>query len=158
MENKNNSTVYYSLGAAAFIIIVILMFWLVKKDNSPVVNEEQNIEDTLTPVEDTSAGSVNTTAKTPSISYANALVKYKDTRIQLDKTCQATPNNVTYKNNTTIMVDNRAPVVRTVKIGSTYSIKAYGFKIIKLSSTTLPMTWLMDCDKSQNVATILLQK
>jgi len=56
------------------------------------------------------------------------------------------------------MIDNRAPVARTVKVGSTFPIKAYGFKIVNLSSATLPATWYVDCDSSQNVATILIQK
>ncbi|MFA5936803.1 MAG: hypothetical protein WC822_02900 [Candidatus Paceibacterota bacterium] len=160
MENKN-TVLYSSLGVAIFIIIVVMMFWMVKKDKStaPVDNSNQNVDQTaLTPTEDTSIGSVHTAKNAPSISYEEALVKYKDTRIQFDSLCRAIPNAVTYKNNISIMLDNRAPVARVVKIDSAYTVKAYGFKIIKLSSTALPITWLVDCNKSENVATILLQK
>lgn len=94
----------------------------------------------------------------PLISYADALVKYKDARIQLDNNCQANPNNVTFKNNTNIMIDNRSNMARTVRAGSVFSIKAYDFKIVKLTSASPSTTWYMDCDKSQNVATILIQK
>jgi hypothetical protein len=55
------------------------------------------------------------------------------------------------------MIDNRSEVARTVKVGSSFGIKAWGFEIVKLSSATLPATWYVDCDKSQNVATILIQ-
>lgn len=96
-----------------------------------------------------------------SMSYQNALELYKDNkRIQIsgsDTFCQASPNNVMYKNGTSIMIDNRSPQARTIKVGSTYTIPGYGFKVVKLSSASLPVTFLMDCDKQQNVAKILLQ-
>jgi hypothetical protein len=150
----------------AIIIIIALGWWMYAKQKTastttptpaPVADET-----VLDGIEDTTDGSVNTTTSTggTTISYKQALITYKDKRIQLGTgdLCTATPSTVTYKNGTTIMVDNRAPVARTVKIGGTYSIKAYGFKLIKLSSATLPATWLVDCNNQQNVATILLQK
>ena len=161
MENKNSNAVYYSLGIVAFIIVIIIMFWMVKKDKSDILVDDLNqnpAQEVLVPTEDTSTGSVHTTKNATSLSYEEALLKYKDTRIQFDSLCRAIPNAVTYKNNTSIMLDNRAPVARVVEIDSAYTVKAYGFKIIKLSSTALPTTWLIDCDKSENVATILLQK
>ncbi|MCX6751302.1 MAG: hypothetical protein NT161_00840 [Candidatus Nomurabacteria bacterium] len=105
-----------------------------------------------------SANVVNKPISFSDITYGQALIVFKDARIQLDETCKAAPNNVTYKNNTNIMIDNRASVARTVKIDANYEIAAYSFKIIKLSSATLPVTWLLDCDKSQNVATVLVQE
>lgn len=93
------------------------------------------------------------------ISYAQALVKYADRRIQLDATCQAFPNNVTYKDNTGIMIDNRSPYTRSVTIGSTFTIKPWGFKIVVLPDVYLKSrTILMDCGKAFNVATILIQE
>jgi hypothetical protein len=104
--------------------------------------------------EDTSYGAT----KPVSLSYKDALIKYKDARLQLDKVCQASPDKMTFKNNSYLMVDNRSAVSRTIKVGSTFGLKAYGFKIIKLSSSKLPATWYVDCDKSQNVSTITIQK
>lgn len=95
------------------------------------------------------------------MSYQKALETYKDNlRLQLSGAdfCQVSPNNVMYKNGTSIMIDNRSPQTHTVKVGVTYTIEGYGFKIIKLSSSVLPTTLVMDCDKQQNVAKILLQK
>ena len=156
----NNKNLW--IGVVVVLVIALgLILWSMNKSSDPLAGENgENVaqEQSPEPVEDTSEGSVNVGVSASSISYANALLKYKDARIQLDKICQATPNNVTFKNNTSIMIDNRAPVARTVKVGSTFSIKAWGFKIVKLQSATLPVTWLMDCDKSQNVATILIQK
>lgn len=160
MENNKQTNLYYILGAVLFVAIIAAMLWSVRKDTSGLVgNLDQNTNQAITlPTEDVSAGSVNVAKKTPSIGYAEALIKYKDARIQLDTLCRAFPNYATYKNNTSIMIDNRAPLSRVVKIDSNYSVKAYSFKIIKLSSATLPITWLVDCDKYENVATILLQK
>jgi hypothetical protein len=94
-----------------------------------------------------------------SIAYADALIKYADRRIQLDKTCQAHPNTVTYKDNTGIMIDNRSPQTRTVKVGITFTIKPWGFKIVVLPNVYLTSkTLLVDCGQYQNVATILVQE
>ncbi|TSC78089.1 MAG: hypothetical protein G01um101424_223 [Parcubacteria group bacterium Gr01-1014_24] len=148
--NKGDSPVFILV---IVLILVIYGFWLVKKNPVPTYTNQPTDS-----VENANDGSVNVTFPATSISYAQALVKYKDARLQLDQECRATPANVTYKNNTNIMIDNRAPISRAVKVGSVFSIKAYGFKIVKLSSLTLPATWYVDCDKSQNVAAILIQK
>ena len=102
-------------------------------------------------------------SKPVSLSYQNALELYQDNkRIQISGAdfCQVSPNNVMYKNGTSIMLDNRSAITRTIKIGvgETYTIEGYGFRIVKLSSATLPATLLMDCGTQQNIAKILLQR
>ena len=122
-------------------------------DISPEVNSVENAG--------SSNSNVKTNVKAPTaatMSYANALAQYKDARIQLDEECRATPTYATFKNNASIMIDNRSAVPRTVRLGSVFNMKAWDFKIVKLSSTTLPATWYMDCGTSQNVASILIQK
>lgn len=153
MEGTQNKNVWIGVGV---VLVVVLGFWYwsMNKSSVPVV-EESTVVDS---VEDTTAGSVNTGSTAASISYTNALVKYKDARLQLDKNCQASPDQMTFKNGASVMVDNRAAVDRVVKLGSVFTIKAYGFKIVKLSSSTLPAKWYVDCDKSQNVSTITIQK
>ncbi len=164
MENKDSKEmmkyVNYAIGAIVIILIVVLVVLKVRSSKEAALNEVAPVVvDTTKATEDTSKGSVNSGSKAKPMSYADALIKYADKRIQLDKDCQAFPNNVTYKDNTGIMIDNRAPVARTVKIGTEYSVKAYGFKIIVLPDTYLKSkTILVDCDKSQNVATILVQE
>ncbi len=140
------------------LVLVVFGLWSLKQSPAPVVNDNGAVAVTPTPSEDVNQGSVNAGAPAASIAYQDALVKYKDARLQLDKDCQASPHNMTFKNNAYLMVDNRAPVTRTVHIGSVFPIKAYGFKIVKLSSATLPATWYVDCDKSQNISTLLIEK
>ena len=121
---------------ALFELVVVLILvgfglWFLKKDSTP----------------------------TPAYKdYTDALVIYKGARIELDENCQANPSSVTYKNGTSIMIDNRASVDRVVKVGSSFPIKAQSFEIVKLSSETLPIIWNVDCDQSKNVAQILIQK
>ena len=155
MENNKNRGIYIG---AVIVFLLILGYWAMNKDNAPNP-EENNVanEEVKDSTEDTSTGSVNV-GKPATLSYQNAVNKYKDARIELDPTCQASPNQMTFKNGTEIMIDNRSSKDRTVKVGSIYNIKAWGFKIVKLTSATLPATWMVDCDQSQNVATILIQQ
>lgn len=137
---------------------------------APAPQAETAIPVTQTATSSAPVAKVTTPAKKPtsapasqpaSLSYQKALELYKDNkRIQLsgDAFCQASPNNVMYKNGTSIMIDNRSPKTRTIKLIGTYSIEGYGFKLVKLSSAVLPATFLMDCNQQQNVAKVLLQK
>lgn len=139
------------------VILALVAYALWSMKNSPAV--APGVENNQVVVVPTTTGTNNGVVDINApLSYGDALALYKNTRIQLNESCQASPTNVTYKNNTVIMIDNRAPVARTVKVNSVYTIPAYGFKVIKVSSAILPATWLIDCDKSQNVATILIQK
>lgn len=162
--SKNNKMIWVLAGILVIVAVLIFAF----KDKGT-----QMSDDTLTngeavteaeATEDVSEGSVNqsvgTSSGAVSLSYQKALETYGDRRIQLSdvQPCVATPNTMTFKNGTNIMIDNRSSQTRTIKLGSTFSIKGYGFKIVKLSSSTVPTTWLMDCGASQNVATILIQK
>ena len=157
MEDTKNKNLWIGL-AVVLLLVVGFLFWSMKKAVAPAVTDNTSTNPVVVPTEDVTPGSVNTGSPAASISYANALIKYKNARLQLDPTCQASPDKMTFKNGAYLMVDNRAPVSRTVKVGSVFNIKAYGFKIIKLSSATLPATWYVDCGKSQNVSTILIQK
>lgn len=151
---QNNKTV---LWVVIVLVILVGAFFLVKKTKTAPSMETDTTVDMNNSTEDTTEGSVNTSAA-KTLSYNEALAAYPTNRIQLDKVCQAHPNNVTYKNGTSIMIDNRSPQPAKVKLGSTFTIRPYSFKIIKLSSATLPSTLLLDCGTSQNVATVLIQK
>ncbi len=108
----------------------------------------------------TKAKASNTTAinTVATLTYDQAVVKYKDARIQFDANCTAVPANVTFKSGAEFMLDNRAPVEQKFSLNGEFTIPAYGFKIMKLNSDTLPRQFLIDCGYRQNVATILLQK
>lgn len=155
MENTKNKNVWIVL-LVFLVILAVLVLWSIKKSSAPTL-DDNDITQVGTSTEDTSVGSVNVGISTPTISYENALTKYKNARLQIGKTCEVSPRNMTLTNGSLLMIDNRSPMDRVVKVGSPLNLKAYGFKIVKLESTTLPATWMVDCDKSQNVATILIQ-
>ncbi|MFA5080823.1 MAG: hypothetical protein WC472_04365 [Candidatus Paceibacterota bacterium] len=170
MEKNNFKIWTWAIIIVIIIIIatIILFVFQNKQINSPATTNNPKVTDTTNnetttkepeSIQDTSTQNTKTPAAATSISYADALIKYADRRIQLDKACQAHPSSVTYKDNTGIMIDNRSPQTRTIKIGTTFTIKPYGFKIIVLPDIYLKSkTILVDCDQSQNVATILIQE
>ncbi|MDQ3244776.1 MAG: hypothetical protein M3P22_00280 [bacterium] len=167
-NNKNNNTMWIVLGVVVLALIVFFVMRNKDKDTDVEVNDDQAQKEIVNNdpegIEDVEV-TAGATIPPASLSYQQALVKYKDARIQLDKTCQGSPDRMAVKNGSSIMIDNRAPNDRTVKLGSTYNnnIKGWGFRIIKLESATLPATWLLDCTesatvRSQNASTILIQK
>ena len=163
---KNNSKMWMWVGVVIVVVAIILFFVVKNKKGDDTLSQEMaNTVATSTTATSTQQEStqdktgVTSGAGSVSISYADALVKYSDRRIQLDLVCQAHPNVVTYKDNTGIMIDNRSPFSRAVKVGTTFTIKPYGFKIVTLPDVYLASkTLLVGCDKSQNVATILVQE
>ncbi len=157
MKNIDKNVWIVAGIVAVFLIVLFARGQFKNEDSDIVLNDNLEIEGT----EDTTGTPVKTPSASkpaPVLSYAEALSLYKDKRIQLDSVCQASPDNSTYKNNTKIMIDNRSNETRTVKVGDVMTIKAWGFKILTLSSGTLPTTLFVDCNNSQNVATILIQK
>jgi hypothetical protein len=92
------------------------------------------------------------------LNYGDAIKKYAGYRFQFNDKCQASPSAQTFKIGTNIMLDNRANKTQTLKVGSTYTLPAYSWKIISLDTLG---TFLVDCGSdgsSQNVATIMIQK
>ncbi len=90
--------------------------------------------------------------------YSEYVAQYEGRRIQFDESCQARPAEVTFKNGTSIMLDNRSAQARNITVGSvTYSLPGYGYRIITLSSGVLPVNLSISCGASPNIGTILLQ-
>ncbi len=164
MEDKNSKTIWAIVGLIVVILIVVLVSrsYLVKTGTLEKSGEQTNVTPETTVEPESTLDATVTESEKPvavTIAYTDALVQYKDRRIQFDKGCQAFPNTITYNDNFGIMLDNRSPNTRKIKVGTVYSIKPYGFKIVKLPDVylTSKATLLVDCDERQNVATILVQ-
>lgn len=113
---------------------------------------------TSSPAAKSSKSGVSSSPAAPLGSYSDLVKEYEGKRIQFDERCQAIPKNPTYKNGTSIMLDNRSGDARTVKVGDrTYNLQGYGYWITTLSSPSLPKELLIDCGAAMNVGTILLQ-
>jgi len=155
------------LGIAAVLVVVLLVVILSKRGDkeaeAPLDTNTEGVVEVVT--EDETAQPVRRrtpatkeTAPAPKMTYAEALVRYKEFRLQFDTECRAVPNNVTYKSGTEIMIDNRSAANRKFVLGSTFTVAPYDFKIVKVASNVLPYTYLVDCGDRQNVATILVQR
>lgn len=91
--------------------------------------------------------------------YSDLVKQYEGYRVQFDAGCQAIPSNMTFKNGTKILLDNRSGDARYVSVGGTsYYLEGYGYKIVTLSSSDLPRTLLISCGAAVNVGQILLQQ
>jgi len=96
---------------------------------------------------------------TSSQAYTAAVKAYAGARIQFDMYCQAIPTSLVFKNPATVMLDNRSGDARIIKVGGTsYSLAGYGWKVITVSSSTLPAQIPIDCGSARNVSYISLQK
>jgi hypothetical protein len=159
MDNQKDSKNLWIVSGTIILILIVLLVLKIRGSRNETADNNANNPDALEVTEDVTTGSVNTKPPVAPMSYQAALAKYADRRIQLNDACQATPANMTFKNDTDIMIDNRSALGRTLKVGGAMTVKGYGFKIVKVKTgDTLPVTWLIDCDTSQNVATILIQK
>lgn len=93
------------------------------------------------------------------LSYGEAIKVYAGTRIQFNAQCQASPSSITIKNGQSVMFDNRSGDARWFSLNGTgYYLSGYGFRVLPLSSKTLPMTFTVDCGSAQNVAKVIVQK
>lgn len=93
--------------------------------------------------------------------YQQLVVEYKGRRFQIQD-CTSTPNQVTFKSGTTIMLDGFSADPQKITIGSqSVVLNGYDVSFMTLKSTKLPTTLTIDClwlDQPQyNIATILLQ-
>jgi hypothetical protein len=91
-------------------------------------------------------------------SYTELVKEYVGRIIQFDDRCQINPKDPKFKNGTSIMLDNRSAIARTVTVGTAkYDLAGYGYKLITLSSPSLPKELNITCGSSGNVGKILLQ-
>lgn len=152
MDNKK--TLWVVLG---LVVLVGVIWAIVMVSNS---NQAQPVIDTntTTKTRTTTPTPAATVPSSSNLSYNAALLKYGTNRIQFQPDCQAVPDNMVFKNGVTIMLDNRAAVSRVVKLDKSYTLGAYSFTTATLSSSQLPHKILVDCGKSQNVATITVEK
>ncbi len=164
LNNRVEKKTAFAIIAIAVVIALIWGISCIRKNKSAepvledVVASQEEVTES-TPVATKKPTNSGNTAAAPSMSYEEALRVYEGRRIQFDESCIATPFQHTYKNGTSIMLDNRSNQMRSIyDLGQTVNIPAYGFKVITLSATTFPKTLLVDCDSRQNVATIIIQK
>lgn len=156
------------IAVIVFIVVLIIVALLSRESANapaPVSETPSNEIATSTP---TSTPQAKPTAKskTPSstqidqaAAYASALKKYAGNYIQFNSSCQAIPANVTFKNGTAVMFDNRSDKQITISLDDNkFVIKAFDYLAMKVTSKVLPKTISLSCNSSYNVGQILIQQ
>jgi outer membrane protein OmpA-like peptidoglycan-associated protein len=130
------------------------------ENNQPNNSSEQTKNEEPKPEDKPATKPAQTQPKpaTPS-SYGDAVKQYEGRRFQFNDSCQATPTSMAVKNGTSLMLDNRSNKSKTITFNlKKYTLEAYGYKIVTASNSALPATTFIDCNSSQNVATVNIQK
>ncbi len=140
MTNRKNLNIFLIILGAA--IIGGIIYWFVQNPGNNISSSYSNSGNSASPA------------------YINALKVYADRRIQFDSNCLLTPNEVTFKVGTTIMLDNRSDKSRNIALDNTvYNFNPYDYKLVTLTTNApLPHTIMVDCGQGQNNGRILLQR
>ncbi len=95
---------------------------------------------------------------TSNLSYTQLVALYGDKRIQFNQDCQAQPGSMVLKNGTGILLDNRSNKTQVIGLnGKIYTLVPYGYRVVTVSSPTLPKALGVSCNNSVNTGTINLQ-
>ncbi len=167
-QTLNNPVNHKTASTIITIVVLGALIWGIScyyknKSNATIpadesTNQEEVVAENKPATTNKPATGGSSVSTVPDMSYSDAIKAYEGRRMQFDQSCVTSPYQHTYKNGTKIMLDNRASVSRTIKIGQTVTVPAYGYKIVTLSANTFPSTILVDCDAKQNVATIIVQQ
>ncbi len=96
------------------------------------------------------------------LSYEQAKTQFDGRRIQFDN-CASVPSQMTVKNGTQIMLDNRSADPHEIRVdGVLHRLWGYEFKLITLTNSNLPHTASFDCEAAgtvlYNTAEVLIQQ
>lgn len=95
---------------------------------------------------------------TSSQSYSQLVAQYGSNRIQFNQDCQASPSSMALKTGTSILLDNRSNKTQVISLnGAEYTLVPYGYRIVTVSSASLPKTIGVSCNGTVNTGTINLQ-
>ncbi len=144
------------------VVVVIAAVWWIEGGNKSMVGQNQyGMSPTPTPSATPKSNSVvkkSGSSITSPKTYNQLVNEYAGRIVQFDASCQIIPSAPTFKNGTTIMLDNRSDMVRIISIaGVKYTLDKYGYKVITLTSPKLPKQLSINCDNKVNVGSILLQ-
>jgi len=150
---KNKTWIFVLIFVAAIFVALAVLMSDTEKQKEAVIPQLSGQETGSSVAPKT--GSTATQTQT----YTALVKQYEGRRIQFDMGCQAIPGQATFKNGTKVMFDNRSGDARIITIGGIqYNFAGYGYKILTLTSKTLPSNILLSCGAAVNVGQILLQR
>lgn len=95
---------------------------------------------------------------TSALSYSQLVAQYGSNRIQFNQDCQANPSSMALKAGTGILLDNRSNKTQVISLnGASYTLVPYGYRVVTVSSATLPKAIGVTCNGQVNTSTINLQ-
>jgi hypothetical protein len=168
----NNKKTVWIIVIIVVVIIIGIWIWAANSTSQQAMMPSTSTSSEV-PVATSTASSTADTSMTPgsqvglktgvpAIAYANALKTYLNKRIQFstpqgENSCAASPNSLTFRSGVSFMLDNRMPIAARIHLttGVVYNLPAYSFQIIALNT---PATYGVDCNSSQNVVTLQVQK
>lgn len=156
---KNNWKV--SVGVIlAVIVLGLLVNGMTKKEPAPIDTtpiEEVPVETPVVKPVRRSTPTASVPTVTDTRTYTEMVVAYKDRTIQFNAQCQVPPlTQRGFKVGTDVMLDNRSSETKTITLGGvTHTLNGYGWKVVSLNTAG---TFMVDCNDSQNVTTITVQK
>ena len=161
------------IGVGVVCVLLAVGVWVMREQDgedivtdagarpSPTVNVQATpTGDALAEPSPTATGTTaGKPTPTPKLGYDAALRQFEGRRIQLDPACTAIPSQVTYKNGTQLMLDNRSGESKSVLFNlKRYTIPAYDYIVVAAVADSTPAVTYMDCGQKQNVAKITIQK
>lgn len=157
-KTKPNSLVYIVVGVIVVAIIIALAMSHKKKEAVMPVENTPSVEQPANNSNDVGVNQEDANSPAVSLSYTAASKKYANARMQINASC-VIPSpyvNLTFKVGSSVMLDNRSNESHSVLFnGTRYTLGPYGFRIVTLNTVK---KFMVDCDKSQNVATVTVQK
>ena len=152
-------SIYFWVLAAVVAVAAVAYFYGGKGPSIVLEEETPPVGGSASPLSAPAAQAPKPGSAVISVqAYSELVRQYEGRRIQFDEGCQVFPNDISFKNGTKVMLDNRAPAATNVNLGGTvFSLPAYGYQLVTLSSPTLPKTLNVACGSSPSVGKILLQ-
>jgi len=147
------------IGIIAVVVIVVGVWWFNGGSSSvsllPGSSASPSVSATKTPGV---ANRTPTPTVTSNLSYSQLVAQYGSNRIQFNSSCQASPNSMVLKNGTGILLDNRSNTTQVISLnGATYTLIPYGYRVVTLTSSSLPRDIGISCNNTANASLVKLQ-
>ncbi len=152
------------IGIIAVVVIVVGVWWFNGGSSQVSLFPDASTSPTAVGVTKTPAGYKATKSATPvpvatsALSYSQLVAQYGNNRIQFNASCQANPSSIVFKNGASILLDNRSNQTQVISLnGASYTLVPYGYRVVTLSSSTLPKAVGVTCNGQVNTSMINLQ-
>ncbi len=147
------------------VVAIVAGAWWLNRDSSDL-SLSPGVSSSPTPVGATKTPAVSNSKVTPkssptvtsNLSYTQLVALYGSNRIQFNQDCKGQPGSMVLKNGTSILLDNRSNKTQVITLnGASYTLVPYGYRVVTVSSSSLPKDIGVSCNDSINAGMINLQ-